>query len=283
MWFLFSLGSAFFAGTSDVVAKKALQTHRAETIAWVKPGWGALFMLPVFLSAAPPHHPREFWIAIICAIPLEVLGALCFQTAVQISPLSLCIPYLAFTPVFLLGGAWIFLHEVPTLFGVLGVFSVTIGAVLLQRETITWKDLFSHRIFPKEKGPLLMLFTAFLFSITTIFARKALDASSPFYFSGMYYFLIALGLLPFQFKSGLKQLIKAPPLFLLIGFVETSSFLLQFMAMPQTTSAYVIAIKRLSLLFSVVSGWIFFKEKHVISRLIGASLMVVGVVLIAFA
>ena len=39
-----------------------------------------------------------------------------------------------------------------------------------------------------------MLAVSFIFSITTFYAKRALLASSPFYFSSVYYVLIALGL-----------------------------------------------------------------------------------------
>src|SRR5262245_12786896 len=102
MWFLLSLGSAVMAGASDAVAKKTLQSNRFETVALAKPGWGSLFMLPIFLLAAPPHDPRSFWIGVAIALPMELVAALAFNKSVQLSPLSLSVPYLAFTPVFLL-------------------------------------------------------------------------------------------------------------------------------------------------------------------------------------
>src|SRR5688572_26293324 len=121
MWFLLSLGSAVMAGASDAVAKKALEKNRSETVAWAKPGWGSLFMIPVFLLAAPPTDPRAFWTGTLIALPMEVIAALAFNKSVQLTPLSLSIPYLAFTPVFLLAEEWMFLSVQPTAQGVSGV------------------------------------------------------------------------------------------------------------------------------------------------------------------
>jgi uncharacterized membrane protein len=48
-------------------------------------------------------------------------------------------------------------------------------------------------------------------------------------------------------------------------------------------AAYMISIKRLSMVFAVFYGHILFKEKEIANRLIGTSLMFAGAVLIAFA
>jgi uncharacterized membrane protein len=42
----------------------------------------------------------------------------------------------------------------------------------------------------------------------------------------------------------------------------------------------MISIKRLSLLIGVFYGWMFFKEKEIRERLIGAALMLAGFVMI---
>lgn len=285
MWFLLSLSSALFAGTSDALAKTALKNNRSETVAWVKPGWGLLVMVPIFLLSSAPSNPKLFWESVAFALPMEVAASLMFQKSIQLSPLSISVPYLAFTPVFLLLEEWLFTSVRPTLFGVIGVGLVTLGAFFIQIEMFSEGKFSWHRLIPREKGPLLMLSVAFIFSITTIFARRALNASSPFYFSSVYYVLIAVGLLPFQFNQpqGLRALFAQPSLFLALGCVEAFGFLVQFQAMAMAESAYVIAIKRLSLLFSVFFGWLLFNEHHIRARLLGASLMALGAAFIAFA
>jgi uncharacterized membrane protein len=250
-----------------------------------KPGWGTLFMVPVFLLAASPHDPRTFWINVGIALPMELIAALMFNKSVQLAPLSLSVPYLAFTPVFLLILEWIFFPARPTMQGVAGILLVTAGAFLLQMETISWAYFMERGIFPREKGPLLMLGVACIFSVTTIFAKRALDASNPMYFSSVYFALIALGLAPLQFRvpGGWKLFFTQPKQFFPLGFAEASGFLMQFIAMRTVEAAYVIAIKRLSLLLSVFYGWLFFKEENLRSRLLGAGVMALGAILIAFA
>ena len=45
-------------------------------------------------------------------------------------------------------------------------------------------------------------------------------------------------------------------------------------------TGYMISVKRLSALIGIIYGRLFFKEKHIAMRLVGAGLMLAGAVLI---
>lgn len=277
MWIFLSLGTAFCAGTSDALSKKALETERVGLVAWVRTAWGSLFLIPLMYFGTPPHDAALFWRTIACAVPLELVGAFAFQSALRSSPISACIPFMAFTPVFLLLTGWTFLGERPTRLGVAGVLLVAAGAFLLYQRR--------GKSAGSPKGPLLVLLVSFIYSVTSIFAKKALMASSPMYFCGAYYGAVALGLFPFQWTSRTwtTDLIRRPGLFAAIGALEACSFLFQFNAFMVGDVAYVLAIKRLSLLLSVLYGRILFGEREMKARVTGAGIMVAGAILIALA
>jgi drug/metabolite transporter (DMT)-like permease len=54
----------------------------------------------------------------------------------------------------------------------------------------------------------------------------------------------------------------------------------QMVAIGLTNVAYVISIKRTSIAWSVLAGYFVFKEKNIKVRLLGAAVMIAGVVLI---
>lgn len=277
MWILLSLGTALFAGTSDALAKKALQTEETMAVAWVRSAWGSLFLAPLILLSPPPSDPRAFWSSIAFALPLEVIAAVALQSALKISPISMCIPFLAFTPVFLVATGWIALGERVSATGVAGVLLVTAGALLLQLRGAG--ELSERR---RLAGPLLVLLVAFLYSVTSVFARRALEASSPLRFSGTYYLVIALAFLPLRLRHA-RELFRRPRLFAGIGLAEAAAFVLQFHAFLLAPIAYMLAVKRLSLLVSVMYGRVLFGERHIPVRAAGAAVMVTGAALIAFA
>ncbi|KAJ9509775.1 hypothetical protein QJQ45_011623 [Haematococcus lacustris] len=61
-------------------------------------------------------------------------GRVLYQKALAISPLSLCVPYLSFTPSFLVLTAFVFVGEVPSTAGLAGVVVVTLGGYLLSKQ-----------------------------------------------------------------------------------------------------------------------------------------------------
>jgi drug/metabolite transporter (DMT)-like permease len=126
--------NGIFCGISRCRNKKILQKNNPFLVASAKPLWGSLLLLPVVFFAPRPTSPMVFWGSIVMALPLEVAGALILQNVLKSSPLSLAIPFMAFTPVFLLGLEWIFLGESPAPQGIAGVFMITLGAYFLSTE-----------------------------------------------------------------------------------------------------------------------------------------------------
>src|ERR1041385_5691323 len=111
MWFFLSISTAVLVSVADAISKKILQTNRFEVVALIRCGWSSLFLLALLPWSTGPSHPSQFWGWVAMGIPLEVAAALVFNRALQMAPLSLVIPYLAFTPVFLVLGGWVFLGE----------------------------------------------------------------------------------------------------------------------------------------------------------------------------
>ena len=71
------------------------------------------------------------------AVPLDIIALLLYMKAIKVSPLSLTLPFLSLTPVFLIGTSYIILGERPDRSGFIGIVLVVIGAYLLNVHTIS--------------------------------------------------------------------------------------------------------------------------------------------------
>ena len=80
-----------------------------------------------FASAVSSGDGRLLTIGVTSAL-IKAGSSVLFQRAVQISPVSLTVPYLAFTPALLLVTSYFMLGEVPEASGVVGVIVMTAGA-----------------------------------------------------------------------------------------------------------------------------------------------------------
>lgn len=65
-----------------------------------------------------------------------------------------------------------------------------------------------------------------------------------------------------------------------IGIAGGFSNIFLFTAYSMTLVVYTISIRRLSILFSTLYGGLFFKEKNIKERLLGAGIMISGVLFI---
>ena len=275
MWFLLSLTSAASQSLTDLFSKKALVSAPVPLVAWVR----VAFPLPILAAIAvadgwtQPHG--AFWLAVGCAIPLEILAALLYQRALQLSPLGLTAPYLAFTPAFLVfTGRWI-LGEAPTPAALMGIGLIVFGGYLVQLAP-GMGPLDPLRALIRERGSLLMLAVSFLYSITSALGKIAVLNSGPTTFAFLYYLLITVLLAP-KAVPGVARLGRREMAFLLpISLFGSAMILTHFLAIRVAPASYMVAVKRTSLLWSILLGRFFLNEDPLRLRLLGGSVMLAG-------
>jgi uncharacterized membrane protein len=137
------------------------------------------------------------------------------------------------------------------------------------------------RALIQNQGSRLMLGSAFLWSITSNFDKVGTLNSSPLFWAVSLFSVIALGMLPFVLRRGSQGWLRLAPvanLLTLTGLLNATGIGLQFAALTLAPVAQVIAVKRMSVLIAVVLGHLIFKETGLRERLLGAAVMVSGVV-----
>ena len=213
------------------------------------------------------------------AIPLDVTAIILYVKAIRLSPLSLTIPFIALSPMFVIITAFVILGELPDISGLFGILLIVIGAYLLNVRATKHGVLGPIKAIKKERGSVLMIIVALIYSVTSTLGKVAVLHSSPLFFGAFYPFILTIIFTVIVgFKGQLSGVISRPRIFLGIGFFIAMMMLSHFVAISLTDVAYMISVKRLSLLFSVAYGWILFGERNVAERLIGSILMIARVV-----
>ena len=286
LWFPITLLCAVSLATSDVLTKKALAARYNEyLIAWFR----LMLMLPplfVLLLAVPtPPLGREFYLTMLTVLPLELAALILYFKALKLSPLGLTVPFLALTPVFLLVIPYILLGERITLTGGFGILLIAAGSYTLNLHSYSEGFLAPFRAVRRERGALCMIGVAIIYSLTSTICKKAITLSSPLFFAGLQPVLLFLCLTPVALWKGRNELahlrgagiFRAALLPALFSFMEVVAGVV---ALSLTNVAYMIAVKRLSLLVGILYGHFLFREKGLRERLTGGGLMVAGVALI---
>lgn len=281
-WLPIALVTALSFSTADALSKKALRDTDDLVIAWVRQGYALPFLAIGFLFVPIPRLDLKFWLSVASLIPLEIGALLLYLRAIRISPLSLTVPFLALSPVFIIITAFILLGEWPSRYGMTGIFLIAFGAYLLNARTTKTGVLEPFRAVLKERGSLLMIGVALIYSVTSTLGKVAIEHSSPIFF-GFFYPLILTGVLTvFITATGrARSVFSKPKMFLPIGLATATMIFTHYLALSMTQVAYMISVKRTSLIFSVIYGKLVFKEINIRERLLGSAIMVAGVALIA--
>ncbi len=247
-----------------------------------------LLSLPLFIAGWPlieiPHLDSVFWVSTLAALPLEALALVLYMEAIKVSPLSLTIPFLAFTPVFILATGAVFLQETPNIGGICGTLITFAGGYVLNLDPSLRSLFHPFMAIARERGSWLMVIVAFIYSITSVLGKSAVLHSSPIFFGLTY--VPALTILLLISLSALKKIswtnlrTRALQGFV-IGPLYLFESLAHCLALPLVKVAYMISVKRMSILVSVIYGGVLFREKHIFYRLMGACLMVIGAIMIS--
>jgi drug/metabolite transporter (DMT)-like permease len=276
MWIGLSVLCALTWASSDLFSKRAMIRGEADeaTIIWARYLVALPFALPLLLFGIPHLSLRFFWLQAI-AFPLEMLALLLYMRAIRLSPLSLTLPFLSLTPAFLLGVGFVFLHEIPGPIQAAGVLLVVVGGYLLSGEG--WVPLVAIK---REKGPWLMIAVSLIYAFTAALGKLLIVESSPTFFPA--YYLLAMTLLfsPIAFIRRNRRLCFSRNVFA-AGLFHAAMVITHIFAIVMTQASYMIALKRLSGVFGVIYGRLFFGEKKLLRRLVAAGIMFAGALLVS--
>ncbi|KAA6181874.1 EamA family transporter [Thiohalocapsa marina] len=313
-WFFLSLLCALALASADAATKAWLQDYSARELALVRFTLTALLLLPLLrdvpdLGALPP----AFWGWMLLLWPLEIAAMLLYMTAIRDHPLSLTLPLLAFTPVFILGVAfWLLGERVPAQ-GAVGVVLVVAGAWLLNLRHARlgdWRSWGAPLVaLVSEPGSRLMLAVALVYALTATMGKAALAYVPAEQFGALYF--LSLGIIlplvlalpaprglarlfggPRRRPASIRQpttssalkarsgLLRRPVAVLVVAALNALMVYTHFLALAHVEVAYMIAVKRTSLLFGILYGALLFREPGLRSRLPAGGLMLAGVVCI---
>lgn len=284
---------------TDVCRKKAVV--RNDLIAstfWIRTAAGVVFAAAFLWRIAhrmqwlhsslpymqqPWSHPGEFLFLLILDTSLVGAGLLFYFRALQISDLSLCMPFLSFTPVLLIPTGYLFLHEIPNVRQLLGVILVVCGSIAMNRAAFRGGLLGPVRAIFKQRGSRYMLIMAVILSVTNPIDKRVVLLSDPVTYAfgyGTMIWLFFAGLMLWRRTGFITSIRKAPGWIVLAGILDAAALLLQFTSHGYIDVVVTITIKRAGVVLSVIAGWLIFRERHIRDRLVASAVMLSGVSLL---
>lgn len=283
MWILFATAMICADAVRDITNKKTLRSVDAYVMSWAATTLVFLFILPTLFFIPLPNLTKEFFFAVVAGGSLNLIALILYLNALKRSDVSLTVPFLAFTPLFLLIMSPIVLHESPSITGIVGVLLIVVGLYVINIKDRNHGFLAPIIGILQEPGPKMALGVAAIHSVTSLIDRIGINNSSPVIWVFATNVFISSCMLPIMLYKSKGQLQKIPihwKAFFLVGGLTVLSLLSQSTALTLTHVAYVVAFKRAGIILSITLAYFLFKEQHIRERIIGAIIMVAGAILI---
>ena len=288
MWFYLALLSAFFGAISNIARRTHGSLARPAELSW----WSLLFGMPlgiglVLVSNKPIYTSHAFLLPAITAGVINTLASVLQFRAYRLSDASIVSPIANFLPILLVMTSFVMLGVAPNVGGLVGILFVVAGVYY---SSVNGRhDLFHpiQQMF-KNPGSRAMLGTVALWSITNNLEKISLRSASPAFLTvmqaGIMFTILSVYLLirPRQrrLKHGEQVIKKWGWHIAAIAVFALLAAFFQMQAMALVNPSYVLSVKRLDVLFTVVFAGLFLHEKHILKRFKGAIIAVIGVAII---
>jgi len=283
-WLILGIFTAFFEALKDVFGKQNLKKSDEYVVAWSLAFFSVIFLIPWVIYTGIPALNTQFAIALLIGGSINAVTAILYIKAIKVSDLSLTVPLVALTPLFMLLTSPLIVGEYPNFFDYIGILLIVTGSYLLNIKEKSQGYLAPFKALLKEPGPKMMLIVAFLWSITSNFDKIGVKNSSPIFWLFSLFGTMSILLLPIllhKTPNPSRKILKQLPMLAAMGFFNAIGLLCQMQALTLTLVVQVIAIKRTSVLMGVLFGHFIFKEKDIQQRLLGAGIMIFGVFVIS--
>ena len=273
----------FFRITSNPLAnaiqKKLAEKYSATLINLYSFGCLSLAcMYPAFINNWSSYS-YNYWGYVILAGLLCTLGSICLIKALQCGEMSVLGPINSYKCVVGLVFGYILLGEIPSLKGLFGTLLIIIGSWFIfdtVKEGVTFKLLL-------RKDIILRFCALFFTGCEAAVLKKIILMSSPkesfilWCFSGFLFSII----LAFLFKTkirrlNLKNTLGTIGIAICLGIMQYSTNLV----FQKLNVGLSLALFQLSSLISVFFGYLMFKEKDIIKKILGTLIMIFGSCLI---
>jgi drug/metabolite transporter (DMT)-like permease len=248
-----------------------------------------LIFLPVFISLAPIYVPVSGWCCILTAGLVHALYLVSLSSAYEKGDLSLVYPLARSAPIiFVLIGAMVFLGEMPSGIGMAGMTLIILGCYALHSDSL--RALFQPLTLKSlnSKPSQLALLTAGFIALYSLIDRVGIEYVQIFRYIYLVFVFMFVFYTPFILIKRDKKEIKAEWAsnrrnILIVAFLCFFTFFLILIAMSLAKLSYIVALRQLSIIFSVMLGAWVLKEEHGDIRFTASLLIFAGSFLIAIA
>ena len=281
-WLGFGLISAFFSALAAITQKKVLRVNSALHFTAVLSIFNLLLLIPIPIFFPLTSIGSVTLLVIVIKSVLSGAAFLMVMQGIKRAEITSALPLLILTPGVVALLAFVFLGESLSSYDLAGIALLVIGTALLQYRS---RDVVALIHLKNRRGIFFIVIALMLFSLTAVLDRAILNnykvPAVDFWFYQHIILCLFFNLVAIGIKREVKQLLlvgkRAWRLILLISvftLIYRYTFILTVKAAPAV--ALALSLKRVSVLFVIVLGGNYFKEKSLVKKTVGTLILLTG-------
>lgn len=283
MWLVFAFASAIFAGFTTILAKigvKNIDSNVATAIRTVIIVIFAFFMTFITKGYESELTSKSLTFLILSGISTG-LSWLCYFKALQTGDVNKVAPIDKSSTVLTMILAFIFLNEQLTLTKIAGMIMIGAGTYFM----IEKKENMENKNFKKNSWLIYAVLSAVFAAITSILGKVGITGIESNYGTAIRstIVLVMAWIVVFTAKKQMKvkNIDKKTFIFLVLSGITTGlSWLTMYRALQDGQASVVVAIDKLSILFTVIFSYVVFKEKLNVKSFAGLTGITVGTLIL---
>jgi uncharacterized membrane protein len=282
-----ALGLVFIAGIFHVFWNYLAKASENKTVfLWIINTVFIVTYLPIFFVLGNPFVLSiKGWVVVLVSGLSHAIYFWSLGKAYEVGDLSLVYPLARGSSVFLVPLLSIpLLAEQLSLMGGVAIGLILVGIFILHMKPGPWKNLGS---FTNTSGSMWALLTGGAITLFSLVDKVGVGIVDPILYTYLVFLATALFFTPMVLIKGVSPIQKtwrAQPIRLVIlGLLMPVAYALVLYAYKLAPVAYVVASREIRLVFGTIIGTFALKEGHAPLRISGSTLIVLGVLLLAFA
>lgn len=284
MWLSFALVSALLLAVRRVYEKELTAVFSNFSLAFALQIFSVIPLLALFLFLPIPQNISTlgglFWVPLfIIWIILLPIQTYFLYRSLREGELSEVTPVAALLPVFNIVSSFFIIHELPTVWGGVGIIATVIGTYLL----LTDVPRRERKLF--NLPVLFMIITTACTAIGSTLDKVAIEASTPVFYSFVNVLGGAVVYLALTFAFGQqRELIRMKDMFwtlCMLGIVLALGFVAFTSAFALGPTSYTLALRSGGFLAAALWGVFFLQESLSRQKIFALGLFVVGTIALA--
>ncbi len=284
-WILFSLLSAFFQASRLAVTKHLSLSFSARALTLYVNLASLIVTLPIiFWHHDFPLNEPAYLSAILIGGVVSGLGGWALNVAIKRGEVSVVGPVMTLTPGFVILIEWLVTGDLPGPLGALGLLLLVSGGYVLSIEGQEMRWYAPLMRLVTEPSSAFTLLASLCFAAASTFGRVGIQLSDPLSFAVVVaivnpvvlFVIFSIQDHHFYHEAFPRDLLQQARPLLLLGLLFALMRIADQIALGLTLASYAMAVKRTGGLFSVLLGHFYYKEGHVLVRLGGSVIMLLG-------